>query len=524
MFITNIDGSEDECCDNLGDISMSCIRNIGVSGLCGWIQCLKHNKNENEMTKYGKRLLETEFGNGIKIINQNKQYQISLTLSTLSINPIGFRKLRSYMIADNVNIINNNSELEINGYLRGSLLGLYSIMHITGVGNFNIKSVEIVEDPYSRNNRKVVEEKRKIYISDESKYPSLNSLNKYNEDDNEQTWPTIEELMLADKERKKLEKEKLQEEYLYPEEISESEKSSDNEEEEENDDEKDDNKMKLENLKKRKEEEQNERDFADEVDTPSDIPARYRFMKYRGLESMRSSEWDPKENLPREYNQLFEFENFVESEKRIINENEKLYNNYVFGSYNNKNKSNKEIKKSSDMMELEDNNGGEEEELESEMEKNYIKPNCYIKMILLIRNNEHLEKLNQLNVIILSSLFENEEKMSVIHCRIQRNAILNMNPNNNVDNNKNGLLFYNDPVKSKDLMEIHNGFRREKCRPIFSENNLNSDKHKFIRYLNDNGYYICSYYGYISFEPCPVLLFHLNDDGNVYIYILYYNY
>lgn len=546
IFITNIDDSEEACCDNLGDITMSCIRNIGVSGLCGWIQCIKHNKNENEMTKYGKRLLETEFGNGIKIINQNKQYQITLTLSTLSTTPLGFRKLRSYLLGDNINIVNNNKEMEISGYLRGSLLYLYSIIHITGVGNFNIKSVEKMNDPYSRNNRKSgggsssgeEESNGKIYIADESQYPSLNSLNKKENDDeydmeNEQTWPTVEELMEADKERKKLEKERLQEEYLYPEEVSESENENDEENENENDDEIDNEEEKKKKLEKRKEEEQNERDFADEVDTPSDIPARYRFMKYRGLESMRSSEWDPKENLPKEYNHLFEFENFIETEKRILNENEKLYNNLVYGGIfaNNGKKDEKKSNGSgsgSEMMEID--NEEEVEVEESELEKNYISPNCYVRITLLINNNETIEKLKKLNVLILSSLFEHEEKMSVIHCRIQRNAVLNMNINNNNSTtnpaNKNGLLFYNDPVKSKDLMEIHNGFRREKCKPIFSENNLNSDKHKFIRYLNDNGYYICTYYGYISFQPCPVLLFHLNEDGNVYyiIFIIYYFY
>ena len=53
-----------------------------------------------------------------------------------------------------------------------------------------------------------------------------------------------------------------------------------------------------------------------QVETPAGVAARVRFAKYRGLKSWRTSAWDAKEGLPREYARIFAFQNPRRMHKR----------------------------------------------------------------------------------------------------------------------------------------------------------------------------------------------------------------
>ena len=102
---------------------------------------------------------------------------------------------------------------------------------------------------------------------------------------------------------------------------------------------------------------------------------------------------------------------------------------------------------------------------------------------------EWINKRNPATPLIIASLLEHAQKMSVLHFTVQRT------------NN------YEEPMKSKDPFVFHVGFRRQVCRPIFSINNLNGDKHKFERYLAPNSFGVASIFAPITFTPAPVLIF-----------------
>jgi pre-rRNA-processing protein TSR1 len=66
---------------------------------------------------------------------------------------------------------------------------------------------------------------------------------------------------------------------------------------------------------------------------------------------------------------------------------------------------------------------------------------------------------------------------------------------------------YTDVVKSKEDLLVQCGFRRFRSTPIFSQHNINCDKHKFERFLQPDRTSVASVFAPITFTPAPVLLF-----------------
>ncbi|GAB4854293.1 hypothetical protein Ancab_022879 [Ancistrocladus abbreviatus] len=97
--------------------------------------------------------------------------------------------------------------------------------------------------------------------------------------------------------------------------------------------------------------------------------------------------------------------------------------------------------------------------------------------------------------VIACGLLQHESKMSVLHFSIKKHDT------------------YQDPIKGKEELLFHVGFREFIARPIFSSDNLNSDKHKMERFLHGGRFSIASIYAPISFPPLPLVALKSADSS-----------
>jgi len=101
-------------------------------------------------------------------------------------------------------------------------------------------------------------------------------------------------------------------------------------------------------------------------------------------------------------------------------------------------------------------------------------------------------------LLCAATLLPHENKVLVVHIGLQ---------------NCLGLSTETTPAKSKDVLIFRCGWRTWTGRPIFSQNNLNCDKHKFERYMPQAGsFFAASVFAPLTYTPCPILLFR-NVNG-----------
>lgn len=436
-----------------------------------------------------------------------------------------WRNQRPYIMAQTVDMVVDDGNLEkctmlLTGYLRAHSLSVNQLVHVSGAGDYQLTKIEILKDPFPLNPRKKqdlmdadevhdVEVIRSLAPDPEKQEPLLVE-NIPDPLDGEQTWPTEAEMAEADKnqKQKRLRKRTLprgtseyqaawivddtdeedldsndeaddgmvldKQESDFPDQEGTNNLDLDDDQRslnlKDSDEETDIDSMMMdgENLTREQIEDEiqkiknahaEDEEYPDEVDTPLDIPARKRFAKYRGLKSFRTSSWDPKESLPPEYARIFAFDNFARTQKHVL-------------------------AKALDM--------------EQENRDDCIPASSYVRLhIKEVPNNVACKLCSLIKTVpvIVSGLLQHESKMSVLHFSIKKHDT------------------YSAPIKSKEEFVFHVGFRQFVARPIFSSDNINSDKHKMERFLHAGRFSVASIYGPISFPPLPLIVLKSAEGG-----------
>jgi pre-rRNA-processing protein TSR1 len=125
----------------------------------------------------------------------------------------------------------------------------------------------------------------------------------------------------------------------------------------------------------------------------------------------------------------------------------------------------------------------------------YVSTGQFMYIIIKDLSANIIEILARDGFLTFFSLLTHENKLSVLHFSLQRTSN------------------YEEPIKSKEDMIFQTGFRSFKAKPIYSESNLNCDKHKLERFLLPDRFSVASIYAPITFLPCPLLLFKELDNG-----------
>ncbi|XP_030600305.1 pre-rRNA-processing protein TSR1 homolog [Archocentrus centrarchus] len=454
-------------------------------------------------------------------------------LGTQRQRKLGFRSRRSHLIAQHVTFTPNShaentagpkglGTLCVSGYVRGHPLRVDRLVHISGHGDFQLSQIDAPADPLPLNLTVARAAKpskgdvdmmdggedeahvRVLMKADPDSRESLQAEAEVDPMDGEQTWPTESELLEAEEARKKKRVMKVPKgtsDYQATWIVDEGEEENGDMDEESSDDDDDDDDMMDEAMDKEdgetdsqhpgsccdSEEEEEEEEvcsteragadqrydehmdeaaeeeglkryrearanemFPDEVDTPLDTAARIRFQRYRGLKSFRSSPWDPMENLPLDYSRIFQFQSFERTRRRIL--------------------------------------------AEAAAEEEGAMNGWYVTLHIIDVPFSVMESVQSGKPLVLVSLLPHEQKMSVMHVLVRRH------PSNT------------EPIKSKEELVFHCGFRRFRASPIFSQH-TSADKHKMERFLRPDAPTVVSLYAPITFPPAGILLFKQRNDG-----------
>lgn len=331
-----------------------------VVGVVHGLELLK-GKKQADMRKWGQRFFHTEFAGQAKAVDASNTNLLVRTLCTTPPRRVHWRSIRSYILADSVEMVSSDGPgsergtLHVRGYIRGRPLGVNQVVHLGDAGHFRIRHIASVAEPcpikpkHHGETTKGQPDTRNheqgeviLAVADPNEQEDLDVEAEVDDLSGEQTWPTDHELAqakltgegVAGEMDAVMEQEanvngetqpiasaavprgwsSYQAEWLAgTSRVGEEDMDhSDDggawalEDEEKNDSDFNDFTDADVDIAKQRNAEDEDARFPDEVDTPTDRSARDRFARFRALKSFRTSPWDPKESLPKEYARIFQ--------------------------------------------------------------------------------------------------------------------------------------------------------------------------------------------------------------------------
>jgi pre-rRNA-processing protein TSR1 len=255
-----------------------------------------------------------------------------------------------------------------------------------------------------------------------------------------------------------------------------------------------------EELERRRRSAKDEMEFPDEVQVEEGEQASARFQRYRSLKSFRQTYWDPKENLPDDYATLYHFSNFRATAKAVRADQREIIEEVTKKEDGEKEAGTEgEMDGDDDEMDAADEDDAEFKAIVASC----AAPNKQTRLVLVGVSPEQYQMMQHRAFLSLTSLLPHENKCSVLHFNICQT----LKCETTIDSGEDV------PVKSKDVLTFQVGFRTWQARPIFSENNLNCDKHKFERFLRPGAFMACSAYGPVTYGPMPVMIWREPRPG-----------
>lgn len=116
-----------------------------ICAMAGYSEITNNAKKLRSVTRYIESVLEE----GVKVVDSLDGVHLIRHLSTIAVKDIHWRANRSYLLADNV-VVNQEEgsdagvcKVQLNGYLRGRPMNLHSLCHIVGAGTGRVDRIKL---------------------------------------------------------------------------------------------------------------------------------------------------------------------------------------------------------------------------------------------------------------------------------------------------------------------------------------------------------------------------------------------